>query len=83
MNKPKSQNKPLRESIKEALEMYFEELDGHKPGDLYQMVLSEVEQPLLEILLRYTRGNQSKAAEILGLNRSTLRKKLSQYGLDK
>lgn len=83
MSKPKSQNKPLRECIKEALETYFEDLDGHKPGDLYQMVLSEVEQPLLETLLRYTRGNQSKAAEILGLNRSTLRKKLSQYGLDK
>jgi len=83
MSKPKSQNKPLRECIKEALELYFEDLDGHKPGDLYQMVLSEVEQPLLEILLHYTRGNQSKAAEILGLNRSTLRKKLSQYGLDK
>lgn len=83
MTKPKPHNKPLRDCIKEALETYFEDLDGHKPGDLYQMVLSEVEQPLLEILLRYTRGNQSKAAEILGLNRSTLRKKLSQHGLDK
>jgi Fis family transcriptional regulator len=46
------------------------------------MVLSEMENPLLKVVLQYARGNQSKAAEILGINRSTLRKKLAKYGLN-
>lgn len=74
---------PLRDCISLMLENYFKDMDGHQPGDLYQMVLSEVEQPLLQAVIVYTRGNQSKAAEILGMNRSTLHKKLIQYGLDK
>lgn len=73
---------PLRNCIRSALDIYFQDLNGHKPGDLYRMVLSEVEQPLLESVLEHVHGNQSKAAEILGINRSTLRKKLHQYGLD-
>lgn len=75
--------KPLSAWVQQALENYLHDLDGHAPADLYQMVLNEVEPPLLQTVLRYTRGNQSKAAQILGLNRSTLRKKLSQHGLDK
>ncbi len=75
-------NKPLRDCIRNALETYFKDLDGHKPGDLYQMVICEVERPLLESVMQHTRGNQSKAAEILGLNRSTLRKKLNLHGLE-
>lgn len=74
--------RPLSMHIKNMLEDYFRELDGHPPVDLYQMVLAEVEQPLLESVLRYTRGNQSKAAAMLGLNRGTLRKKLKQYDLN-
>ncbi|MFP5344123.1 MAG: DNA-binding transcriptional regulator Fis [Gammaproteobacteria bacterium] len=74
--------KPLRAWVQQALENYLDDMDGHAPAELYQMVLNEVEPPLLQTVLRYTRGNQSKAAQILGLNRSTLRKKLSQYGLD-
>lgn len=74
--------KPLREAIQAALECYFEDLDGHSPGDLYQMVLSEIEEPLLQTVMQHTGGNQSKAAAMLGINRSTLRKKLDQYGLD-
>ena len=50
-------------------------------SELYPMVLAEMEIPLLEKVLEYTRGNQTKAAELLGLNRGTLRKKLKQYGL--
>ena len=49
--------------------------------DLYQLVIGEVEKPLFKAVLRYTNGNQSEAAEILGINRGTLRKKLKQYGL--
>ena len=51
------------------------------PGNLYEMVLGEVEQPLLKAVLDFTRGNQSKAADVLGINRGTLRKKLKEYGL--
>lgn len=73
--------RPLRECAEAALRQYFADLDGHYPGDLYDMVLAEIEQPLFKAVMTYTRGNQSKAAEILGLNRSTLRKKLRHYGL--
>jgi Fis family transcriptional regulator len=74
-------NKPLRDLTGEALRTYFGDLNGHKPGDLYQLVLGEVEPPLFQVVLDYTRGNQSRAADILGLNRATLRKKLKQYKL--
>ena len=76
------ENAPLSGHIKSMLEGYFKDLDGHPPADLYQMVLQEIEQPLLESVLHYTRGNQSKAAIVLGLNRGTLRKKLKQYDLN-
>jgi len=76
------QNAPLSGHIKSMLEGYFNDLDGHPPADLYQMVLQEIEQPLLESVLHYTRGNQSKAAIVLGLNRGTLRKKLKQYDMN-
>lgn len=72
----------LRQCIKCSLEIYFEKLDGHAPGDLYELVLAEVERPLLEVVLGYTRGNLSKAAQILGLNRGTLRTMLKKYGMD-
>lgn len=74
-------NRPLRDLTSEALRSYLRDLNGHKPGDLYQLVLGEVEPPLFEVVLDYTRGNQSRAADILGLNRATLRKKLKQYEL--
>ncbi len=77
-----NQNVPLSGTIKSMLEDYFNDLDGHPPADLYQMVLQEIEQPLLESVLHYTRGNQSKAAIVLGLNRGTLRKKLKQYDIN-
>jgi Fis family transcriptional regulator len=73
---------PLYACVKTLLDGYFSDLDGHKPGNLYDLVLDEVEIPLLETVLRQTRGNQSKAAQILGLNRATLRKKLRKHGLD-
>jgi Fis family transcriptional regulator, factor for inversion stimulation protein len=74
-------NKPLRDMTGEALRCYFRDLNGHKPNALYDLVMGEVEPPLLEEVLNYTGGNQSRAAEILGLNRATLRKKLKQYSL--
>ena len=72
---------PLRTMTAEALESYFATLNGHKPGQLYDLVMREVEEPLFKAVLDYAEGNQSRAAEILGLNRGTLRKKLRTYGL--
>ena len=74
-------NKPLSTLTDEALRSYFASLNGHKPGDLYQLVIGEVEPPLLRAVLGYTKGNQSEAAEILGINRGTLRRKLKTYRL--
>lgn len=74
-------NRPLRDLTEEALERYFGDLNGHRPGDLYELVLGEVEEPLFRAVMDYTGGNQSVAAEILGINRATLRKKLRHYRL--
>lgn len=82
MSDAENENVSLNGTIKTMLEDYFNDLDGHPPADLYQMVLQEIEQPLLETVLHYTRGNQSKAAVLLGLNRGTLRKKLKQYDMN-
>jgi Fis family transcriptional regulator, factor for inversion stimulation protein len=72
---------PLRQSIDDALARYFHDLDGTEPSDLYNMVLQETEYPLLKRVMDYTGGNQSRASDILGINRSTLRKKLRSHGL--
>jgi len=74
-------NRPLRDYTEEALQKYFGDLNGHRPGDLYELVLGEIEEPLFKTVLDYTKGNQSVAAEILGINRATLRKKLRHYQL--
>lgn len=71
----------LRVSVERAMSNYFMHLDGQDATNVYDMVLAEVEAPLLECVLRYVRGNQTRAAVMLGLNRGTLRKKLKQYGL--
>ena len=73
---------PLRECVRDAIDGYFRQLGGHGTSDLYRLVLNEVEQPLLETVMRHTEGNQTRAAQILGLSRSTLRKKLTAYDLD-
>ncbi len=73
--------KPLRKHTEEALVRYFKSLNGDRPGDLYEFVLSEVEEPLFRAVMDYTHGNQSQAAGILGINRGTLRKKLKTYSL--
>ncbi len=80
-NAPVAQAQTLRDSVSIALNNYFAHLDGQDVTDVYDMVLSEVEAPLLEEVMKYTRNNQTKASILLGLNRGTLRKKLKQYGL--
>jgi Fis family transcriptional regulator, factor for inversion stimulation protein len=76
-----TRTKPLSSLTDECLHSYFANLNGHKPGDLYELVIGEVEKPLFRAVLSYTNGNQSEAAEILGINRGTLRKKLKAYKL--
>jgi len=76
-----SHKKPLRKHTEDALNHYFKSLNGDRPGDLYEFVLSEVEEPLFRAVMDYTHGNQSQAAGILGINRGTLRKKLKTYSL--
>lgn len=73
---------PLRQCVKDAMQRYFNHLDGHGAANLYRLVMNEVEAPLLESVMQHTGGNQTQAATLLGISRSTLRKKLSQYGLD-
>jgi Fis family transcriptional regulator len=73
---------PLRDAVRDALTHYFEQLNGTPPNDLYQMVMQQVEQPVFEAVMQYTGGNQSRAATLLGISRSTLRKKLAQYEIE-
>jgi Fis family transcriptional regulator, factor for inversion stimulation protein len=78
---PAESARTLRDSVEKALQNYFDQLDGQDVAGIYDMVLSEVEVPLLETVMKYTRDNQTKASIVLGLNRGTLRKKLKQYGM--
>ncbi len=73
---------PLNKCVREALEDYFDNLDGHKVTRLYEMVLKEIEAPLFKAVMKHTKNNQSNAATLLGLSRGTLRKKLKQYKLE-
>ena len=77
----KSCNGPLSSCVKSALEKYFDDLNGHKAANIHEMVISQIEQPLLQIVMRRSDNNQCRAAAMLGINRNTLRKKLKQYDL--
>lgn len=95
MNAPPSQNSnqslvdtttqhappSISDAVRTAIEHYFQALDGYEPSDLYHLVLTEVERPLLEAVLVQCRGNQCRAATYLGISRGTLRKKLLDLGL--
>ncbi len=71
----------LSDCVRTSLDAYFHALDGHDTTDLYQMVLREVERPMFEAVLEYTKQNQSAAAQVLGISRGTLRKKLRDHGM--
>ena len=71
----------LRDLVAKSMRKYFKELDGEKATNIYQMVLKEVEQPLLETVMKQCKGNKTLASKILGLNRGTLRTKLKDYNL--
>ena len=77
----KTNEPPLAEYVKLSLERYFSDLNGEHPCALYDFVVREVEVPLLEVVMHQANRNQTRAAEMLGINRNTLRKKLKSYGL--
>jgi Fis family transcriptional regulator, factor for inversion stimulation protein len=67
--------------VRRTLDGYFRDLDGERPAGIYDMVISCVEKPLIEVVLHRVGGNQTHAAELLGMNRNTLRKKIRAYGI--
>lgn len=71
----------LARSVRRAIDGYFRDLDGEKPCRVYDMVISCVERPLLEAVLHRVDGNQTHAAQMLGINRNTLRKKMKAHGI--
>ena len=82
----KDQNKEDRKSLKYqvglALRRYFKELDGNKATNVFEMVIKEVEKPMLEEVMKFCNGNKSQASKILGINRVTFRTKLKQYNIN-
>ena len=75
--------KNIDECVRNSLESYFKDLRGTDPGGMYDMMVRVVEKPLLEVVMQHAEHNQSRAAEWLGLNRNTLRKKLVEHRLIK
>ena len=76
---PKS---PLKEEVRKAMKRYFKQLDQNNiPIDVYQLVLNEIEPPLLSSVMKFSNNNQSKASRVLGINRTTLRTKLKKYDI--
>ncbi len=73
--------KMIEECVRTSLEAYFKDLRGTEPAGLYEMMVQVVEKPLLEVVMQHADQNQSRAAEWLGLNRNTLRKKLLEHKL--
>lgn len=77
-----SRDSELSACVRKMMKQYFHDLDGEHATDIYDMVVANVEKPLLEVVLHHAEGNQTRAAELLGLNRNTLRKKLTQHGIE-
>ena len=76
-----SSNKLLKEFGRQTMKEYFTKLDGHPVDKVYDLVIGEVEKPLLEETIKYCNGNQSRAAVLLGISRGTLRKKMKLYNI--
>ena len=82
MNAPvrsERRKQPIRRGVTSAIELYLGDLNGHKVNDLYHVVMSEVEPAILGVVMDHVEGNRTQAAEMLGISRGTLRKKLDQY----
>ncbi len=74
---------PLSKCVRDALNAYLENMDGHEIKGLYGLVMEEFERPLFETILRHANGNLSHAAKMLGMTRNTLRKRLTDYSIDR
>jgi Fis family transcriptional regulator len=72
----------IGDCVRRSLNRYFRDLDGESPHAIYDMVIASVEKPMLEVVMKQSQGNQTIAAEMLGISRSTLRRKLAQYNID-
>lgn len=72
---------PLSDCVTHSIEQYFNDLNGEEPQNLHNFFINEVEKPFLKVVMQQVNGNQSQAANILGINRNTLRKKLKSYNL--
>ena len=72
---------PLRQNVQDAIRRYLEDMGQSQPECLYRTLMAEVEPPLIKEVLRYTQGNQSRTAKILGMTRNTLRSKLHRYDI--
>ncbi len=72
---------PIRRSVTSAIELYLDDMNGYRVNDLYHVVMHEVEPAILSVVMEHVAGNQSQAAELLGISRGTLRKKLKEYSL--
>ena len=74
-------NNDIADCVRRSINRYFRDLDGQRPSPIYDMVLKNVEQSMLETVMHHAEGNQTVAAEMLGINRNTLRRKLNEYQL--
>ena len=84
MNTPlrrERRKQPIRRSVTSAIELYLGDMNGHRVNDLYHVVMHEVEPAIFSVVMDHVAGNQSQAAELLGISRGTLRKKLKEYSL--
>ena len=72
---------PIAESITQSISEYFKHLEGTEVNNIYELVLREVEKPLIKSIMNFANGNQSQAAKWLGLSRNTLRKLIAKYNL--
>jgi len=80
--KSDARDNELSSTVRKVMRQYFKDLDGEKCSGIYDMVVQAVEKPMLEVVMNQAQGNQTRAAQLLGLNRNTLRKKLKQHDLD-
>ena len=78
----KKQTSELQKSVEHAIKTYLDDLDGEIPCSLFDTVIAEIEQPMLELVLKHCNNNQTRTARFLGINRGTLRKKLNQYSIE-
>jgi Fis family transcriptional regulator len=75
-------NNEIGKTVEKSLDEYFRKLDGEPPHGIYDMVIANVERTLIASVMARTNGNQTQAADMLGMNRNTLRTKIAKYGID-